>query len=345
MSQSSNRLLSPNMNTNHTTRSPWPHRWAWVLACAVFPLVWWGGLVTTTGAGMAFRDWLTSDGHWMPFYPWLSSSGDKFVEHGHRLLGMLVGMLAIGMVGIAWKFESRDWVRKLSFVVLGGIILQGVLGGMRVVFDEQTLALLHGCTGPLVFALCVALVVVTSRWWLDCSVSDATPQLRKFLRLAVLTTGLAYGQLVLGAVVRHSPRMTSDSAAALFQIAVYLHLFVALAIVVHAVLLVVQSARTGFERGRSWLLAGLVGLQVLLGSFTWVVKYGLPRWAADLFGELQSANTADNLGQAAIVTSHVAVGSLILVLAGALSLRLARQARIVFPLVLVPMASQLEGVR
>jgi len=73
--------------TNPGNYSPWPHRCAWLLVCATFPLIWVGGLVTTTDAGMAFRDWITSDGYFMPFYPWLSSAGDKFVEHGHRLLG------------------------------------------------------------------------------------------------------------------------------------------------------------------------------------------------------------------------------------------------------------------
>jgi cytochrome c oxidase assembly protein subunit 15 len=63
-------------------------------------LIWVGGLVTTTGAGMAFKDWLTSDGHFMLFYPWLDSEGDKFVEHGHRLLGATAGFLAIALVAV-----------------------------------------------------------------------------------------------------------------------------------------------------------------------------------------------------------------------------------------------------
>src|SRR5690606_15722249 len=144
------------MAKTETTASTWVHRWAWLLACATFPLIWIGGLVTTTGAGMAFRDWITSDGHFMLIYPWLSASGDKFVEHGHRLLGALVGLLSIALVVVAWRSERRTWVKNYSLLLLVGVVLQGVLGGMRVVLDKRTLALVHGCTGPLFFALCVA---------------------------------------------------------------------------------------------------------------------------------------------------------------------------------------------
>jgi cytochrome c oxidase assembly protein subunit 15 len=312
-------------------RSVWPHRWAWLLACATFPLIWVGGLVTTTGAGMAFKDWLTSDGHFMLFYPWLSAEGDKFVEHGHRLLGATAGFLAIGLVIVAHRCESRIWVRRYSWLILAGVILQGALGGMRVMFDKRTLALIHGCTGPAFFALCVGIVVVTSKWWQDVSPLATTDGNKKFFRLAVTTTVLAYLQLVAGAFLRHSPHLTSSSAATIFRTALYFHLLLALAITVHAVLINWQAYRNGIERGRSAALAMLVLVQVLLGVSTWMVKYGLPQWATGLVGDLSFVNTADSGHQAGVVTSHVAVGSLILITALAIAIRAGRQLRIGLP--------------
>jgi len=47
--------------------SPWPHRLAWALACAVIAMIWVGGLVTTYHAGMSVPDWPTTYGYW--FYP------------------------------------------------------------------------------------------------------------------------------------------------------------------------------------------------------------------------------------------------------------------------------------
>lgn len=331
-----------NAPTPSLSNSRWPHRWAWLLACATFPLIWVGGLVTTTGAGMAFKDWLTSDGHFMLFYPWLDSEGDKFVEHGHRLLGAAAGFLAIALVAVCWRCESRSWVRKYSLVILAGVILQGLLGGMRVVFDERTLALIHGCTGPAFFALCVGMVVVTSEWWQNAGQIEATPGNKKFLRLAVLTTVLAYAQLVVGALVRHSPHLTNPSAAVVFQAAVYFHLLLALAITVHVGMLAWQAFRNRLERGRSLTLVTLILVQVLLGVSTWMVKYGLPRWAASLLGDPQFVNTADNAHQAGIVTSHVAVGSLILVTALAIAIRAARQLRVGLPKLSSPVNATME---
>ena len=77
-----------------------------------------GSLVTTLGAGMAFPDWPTSDGQGMLAYPWLQSSGDKFVEHGHRLAGMLVGFCSIGLCAVAWFGGSSRGVRYAVVAVL-----------------------------------------------------------------------------------------------------------------------------------------------------------------------------------------------------------------------------------
>jgi cytochrome c oxidase assembly protein subunit 15 len=318
---------------------------AWLLACATFPLLWVGGLVTTTDAGMAFRDWLTSDGHFMLFYPWLSSAGEKFVEHGHRLLGATVGFLSIALVAVVWKTEPRAWVRKFSLVILAGVILQGVLGGMRVVFDERTLALVHGCTGPVFFLLSVAMVVFTSRWWRETEPAAPTEKSRGLLRLAILCTALALAQLAVGAVVRHSPHLTGEYAPALFHTAVYFHLLLALLIVVHVLLLAWRCCRSHLQAAGGLCLVALLGLQIVLGLETWFHKYGLPRWASDLVGEVSFVNREADFVQNAIVTSHVAVGSLILAASLVIVLRLARQFGVGTPRLALKHSPLTEGLR
>ncbi len=324
--------------------SPWPHRCAWLLAGVTFPLIWVGGLVTTTDAGMAFPDWITSDGTFFLWYDWLSSAGDKFIEHGHRLLGALAGFVSIGLVLVTFGCESRSWVRKFSLVLLAGVILQGVLGGMRVLLDERLLAMLHGCTGPLFFLLCVAMVVFTSPTWqhprrlTDPQHLAATAGLPKFFRLAVICTVLAYVQLVVGAVVRHSPQLTSEIAATIFQVGVYFHLFLALVLTGQIMLLLVRLFRSSREQAlppspRSGIfLLVLVGLQLGLGLGTWLVKYGLPRWAALAWGEVTFANHAENFWSALLITCHVAVGSLILATTLTITLSLARRLDLPSPL-------------
>lgn len=336
-----------------TTSSPsrWPHRWAWALACATFPLVWWGGFVTATGSGMAFKDWLTSDGVFMPIYPWLSSTGDKFIEHGHRLLGMLAGILTIALVASLYLGEPRRWVRRYGVALLVGVIAQGILGGMRVVLDERILALIHGCTGPLFFAAAAGMIPITSRRWLaEAKPAEAVPNsandlkaMPKLLRLAILTTVLAYLQLCVGAVVRHSPLMLADAAPRIFQVAVYFHLLLAAAVTFHVLLLAHKCFWGRICRTPAVSLALLIGLQLLLGVSTWMMKYGFPQWAARFVGETGHFNQADGMTSAVIVTAHGAVGSLIVALAVVVALRVGRQLGIPHP-ALRPSSIRVAGV-
>ncbi|MEM8945620.1 MAG: COX15/CtaA family protein [Planctomycetota bacterium] len=315
-------------------RSAWPHRMAWLLACATLTLILAGGIVTTTDSGMAFKDWMTSDGTFFLWYDWLSSSGDKFIEHGHRLLGALAGFLAIGLVVACFASEDRSWVRKFSLAILAGVILQGLLGGARVVFDQRTLALIHGCTGPLFFAMTAAMVVVTSRWWRQTDPSTAATSnllAAKTFRLSLVCASLAYGQLVVGAVVRHSPDLTGRLTATIFQVAVYFHVLLALLILCHVLLLAWRCLRTGLQRFGGACLLTLVGAQLLLGMSTWVVKYGMPQWAMPIVGTWNVVNRKSDVTSAAIITGHMVVGSLILIVSVAVALRLGRQLRVRLP--------------
>ncbi len=326
--------MSNNPAPNHRVSKNHAHVWAWLLFCATLTLLVVGGIVTTTDSGMAFRDWMTSDGTFFLTYDWLSSEGDKFIEHGHRLLGALAGFLAIGLFVVCYLTEDRPWVTKFSLVILAGVILQGILGGARVVFDERLLALIHGCTGPLFFALTAAMVVVTSTWWrqnkpASLAADDAMP--RRTFQLALICTGLTYAQLVVGAIVRHSPDLTSQLAATVFRVAVYFHVLLAFVLLGHVLLLGMRCLRTGLQRWGGVGLLGLVLVQLALGMSTWVVKYGMPMWATRFVGEWTLVNRKADVISSAIITGHMVGGSLILVISLMIALRLGRQLRVLLP--------------
>ncbi|NIM09076.1 MAG: hypothetical protein GTO53_07995, partial [Planctomycetales bacterium] len=131
-------LKTPSAMQESATPNPHsavPHRVAVTLVWATFLLLCAGALVTTEGAGMAFRDWPTSDGYNMFLYPWFAAAWDKFIEHGHRLLGALVGLITIVLTVCLWKFERRGWVVALGAAALALVIVQGTLGGLRVRAD------------------------------------------------------------------------------------------------------------------------------------------------------------------------------------------------------------------
>lgn len=301
---------------SNLVRSPWPHRLAVVLACATFPLVWVGGLVTTTDSGMAVPDWPNTYGYNLFLYPWqtwLTGPWDLFIEHGHRLLASSVGMLTIALLAVLLKKDSRRWMKALGFVALGLVVFQGVLGGMRVLFDERTLAMLHGCTGPLFFALTAAMAAFTSRRWQSDAPQETIGSAGNIRRLAIVTAVLAYLQIVLGAVLRHVP---VDAQPSTFMLAVKSHLFLAAVLTIHIVVLatlVLLRARSVKPLGGlATALVALILIQIGLGAGTWIVKYSVPTGATGWIGSLRIAVQEGGAMQTHTITSHVAVGSLIL---------------------------------
>lgn len=332
----------PHDAVNPTPRSTLPHRPATLLVCVVFPLIFVGGLVTTTEAGMAVPDWPNTYGYNLFLYPlstWLAGPWDIFVEHGHRLLGAAAGLLTILLAWSLWKHDDRPWMKLLGLAALAAVIGQGVLGGMRVVFDARTLALIHGCTGPLYFALCVAIWQLTKRD--SCAtgsarvlasgvhgagkaggiLSDGDCEAKAF-RLSLLTTCLAYFQLVLGAVVRHIP---VDAPPSTFRAAMLFHLFMAAVVTLHVALAVranfrVRNAAIPLRPAAS-LLGTAIVVQLLLGAGTWVVNFGFPQWVNSLVTTPDFVIRANSLSQTLVTTAHVAVGSLIVVTSLVLTLR------------------------
>lgn len=303
----------------HDRSSPWPHRLAVVLALVTFPLIWVGGLVTTYDAGMAVPDWPGTYGYNLLVYPWqswIAAPWDLFIEHGHRLLGAAAGLVAICLVVVAFFTDRRRWVRVTACLALALVILQGLLGGARVLLDQRLVALVHGCVGPLFFGYLAGLIVATSKWWEDAAPTTAAQGVR-VARLAWMTPSVAYFQLVLGALIRHIPLAASPG---LFRAALVLHLAgaAALAIQIGVASWSTSHLTAAAARGLTLpalLLPLLIAGQLLLGAATYVTKYSWPDWLGDYQFAAAYVVQEKSLLQSLIATAHVAMGSLILFVA------------------------------
>ena len=309
---------------NDAVASRWPHRLALATACATFPLIWVGGMVTTHEAGMAVPDWPNTYGYNLFLYPWqswLSGPFDIFIEHGHRLLGSVVGLLTILMAVGLWRGDRRKLVGWLGWVALAAVIVQGALGGARVLLNERTLAMVHGSFGPAFFCLVVGLMIVTAPRWQSAEPATTSAATGRLRRLALMTTFLAYAQLLVGANLRHlSLTAAPDAGRAL----AWFHVGLAAVLVSHAVLLAIAAGKAGVPalvRRPTWLLMTLLAVQPVLGGMTWVFNYGWPLWT-ERFG-WSAAHTihAQGLFESLIVTAHQATGSLIVAAALVVSLR------------------------
>lgn len=279
-------MQSPHYNS-------WLHRFAVSTVCVALITLIAGALVTSKNAGMAFRDWPTSDGHNMLTYPWLADFArdwDKFLEHGHRLAGMLIGIWSIALVWLVTRQESRRWVRLAAVGVLCGVIAQGVLGGYRVWFDERGLAMLHGAFAACVFSLMAIVATALSRRWFEApdKIQQVSVSAAKMMALASVV--LLAGQYLLGGLIRHQGTGLHEH----------------LGIGVLALLVVIINAAVAHRSGVRWLqtsgwaLLGLVVMQVTLGGAAWVTKFG--------FGTTGYVAVADSIQQIVFRTAHTVVG-------------------------------------
>lgn len=182
------------------------HVIALLTAAATFPLIFLGGLVTSKGAGLSVPDWPNSYGYNMFLFPVRLWRGGIFFEHTHRLMGTVVGMLAIVLTIWAWRTESRRWVRWMTTIALVAVILQGVVGGYRVRWINTNLAIVHACFAQAFFCLAAVMAVVTSRWWIeapDLSHTEAAAAGKRLIVACVIACITIYAQLIVGATMRH----------------------------------------------------------------------------------------------------------------------------------------------
>jgi cytochrome c oxidase assembly protein subunit 15 len=277
------------------------HRFAVLTAVSTLALIVAGGLVTSTESGLSVPDWPLSYGKLMP-----PMVGGVFYEHGHRMVATTVGILTVILaIGLA-KSESRRWVRRLGLLAVAAVVAQGVLGGLTVLFLLPTpISVAHACVAQAFFGLVVAIAVVTSPRWQPASVRLDGPS-----RLAAVSAGAVFVQLVIGAVMRHtkSGLAIPDFPLSLGRVVppldsfpvviAFAHRAWAIVVAVLVFAAAASAARSGRKR-TGFFLGLLVVVQIALGA------------ATVLSGK-----------SVAITTAHVGTGALLLGTALALSIGL-----------------------
>src|SRR5438477_2738209 len=185
----------------------WLNRFAWLTCVATLLLICSGGMVTSKNVGLAVPDWPTTFGYNMFLFPVSKWVGGILFEHTHRLMGSLVGFLTIILAVWLWVREDRPWVRNLSAIAVFGVILQGVLGGLRVTMMKDQIGIFHACVAQAFLGLLVLIALVTTQFWR--SLANQAIDSHRFLpvkTLAVAITVAIYIQLALGATMRHQHR-------------------------------------------------------------------------------------------------------------------------------------------
>lgn len=194
--------LKPEAPDRGGPTSLWLARFGLLTVIAALPVLFSGGIVTSAGAGLAVPDWPASFEANMFLYPISRMTGGIYYEHAHRLFGSLVGLTTLTLMVFTILREPRPWVKAVAIGVFLLVVVQGILGGIRVTWTETSLAFIHGILGQLTFAVLCALAAFLSPRW---TTSHSDPEhADPFLRIATATAlALFILQLALGAASRH----------------------------------------------------------------------------------------------------------------------------------------------
>jgi len=266
---------------------PLLHPLALLTAASTFFLILVGALVVGNEAGLAVPDWPLSFGTWMP-----AMVGGVFYEHGHRMVAATVGVLTTLLALWLSRREPRRWVRALGWTALAAVIVQGILGGVTVLYKLPTPVVVgHACLAQLFFCLTLSLAVFTSRTWErpDVRIEDRlSPQFR---HLSAATTLAILVQLALGAALRHR------------ALDVLPHLLWAMVVSVLAGWVVIRAMRLP-ERRPLQRLAATMGIllvaQLSLGGIAYLARV------------LHEGSSAPHPVMIWTTTAHVAIGALAL---------------------------------
>ncbi|NDC38076.1 MAG: hypothetical protein EBZ48_08480 [Proteobacteria bacterium] len=180
-----------------------------LLALCVVGLIFLGGHVKSNEAGLAVPDWPTSFGYNMFTFPVSYWVGGIFHEHVHRLVASFVGILTVILTVWTLFGERRRWVRGLTAVALGAVMLQGLLGGLTVHYQLPVwTSSMHGTLGQIFLCIVVALAYCHSNEWYRAVLggSRVVPNsaLATFRLAARLLVGVIVAQLIFGNLMRHS---------------------------------------------------------------------------------------------------------------------------------------------
>jgi cytochrome c oxidase assembly protein subunit 15 len=182
-----------------------------VAVLSTFLMIFAGALITGNKAALSDPTWPQFVGSW---YPRLDQMvGGILYEDGHRIKGMVLGLLIITLTAVTLRQERRPVVRRLTWFALALVVTQGLIGGLIIkTYRPVWVSMLHASTAQAFFITVITLAVLQSKAWsrIQSMRPMDHPALIPIAKYAALVLGGVYLQVILGAGVRHSDRDGQD---------------------------------------------------------------------------------------------------------------------------------------
>jgi hypothetical protein len=256
-----------------------------------------GAMTTSTGSGLAYPDYPLSDGQLMPESSYTTVAG--FLEHFHRLWAATTGLLSLGLA--LWLSYGRFGDAAVRRTAWGGgflLLTQALFGGVGVQLKLPTFtSVTHATLAQLTLATFAWLAYqLSDRYRRTLPLTTVPPGTGR--RLAAFALLLLVVQTVVGALARHT-----NSPHALWT-----HVGNAF------VVFVITTIATAFAVGRLSAAPGVPGLaRTIVGLM--MVQIALGFWVLGVRNPAgKTPENVQQLGTAAIVSTHVVIGALLTVL-------------------------------
>ena len=286
----------------------WTARFAWITALTVLAMIAAGGVVTGLEAGLAVEGWLNAEGHFLPLFPLELMRRDvpTFVEHAHRLWGLLVGLSTIALAVQLFRVDRRRWLRGLALCACLVVIVQGVLGGTRVTEQSIALGVIHGVLAHAILAALFVLAAACSSAWQGDQPPASSPSAATERTLSALLLVAVLVQITLGTMFRHL-QPDPETPRGMLMGLLYGHSFAWSLVVIVLALLAGLRAWGKYRAEKPLRRTGValvytLALQVVLGFVAFVV---VPKGVRPP----QETITAVEV---AVTSAHQVIGSLLL---------------------------------
>jgi heme a synthase len=125
---------------------------------------------------------------------------------GVRSNPVFVSIASLSFCGMIWsavRIRQVGGLRWYGILALSAVILQGVLGGLRVVLFKDEIGIFHATLAQFFLVLVSTIALLTSNLWRRLSAVEINLPRRGLNGLVGVTCCLIFFQLILGASMRH----------------------------------------------------------------------------------------------------------------------------------------------
>ena len=165
-------------------------------------LIFVGALVKSHEVGLSVPDWPTTYGKQMFAFPLSDMVGGIFYEHGHRMMATFVGFITLVQTICLGFSNQQRWVKKTAYASLLLVIIQGIFGGITVLFFlPPVISIIHGVLAQTFFVLTILIAYGISNERSRRIEDNESLEVKKYSLIILV---MVYIQLILGALMRHT---------------------------------------------------------------------------------------------------------------------------------------------